>query len=344
VAPPTKHKQQDKQATIAAYRQTRSIRETARQVDIPYTSTRRILEKAGVLDEKPTAPRPHERPQFEDLKTVDMPWRKVLDFCTEGEEIYRKTRGGQEKATVKIDSDRPIVICYSSDWHLGSASVSHDQWRRHVDTLLNTPNLYMIAVGDYVDNFLKFRSIMPVLEQIIPPRIQFDVLEKIFDEMIKNDKLLAASWGNHDDERMENEIGFSLVEKMLRNKVPYLGGQGLVTIETGDQKYSHLLTHKSRYQSFLNKLHGAKRMYQLVWPARIVVTAHTHNPDYETYFHYDTQNYLVKCGTFKDHDGYSARYWTQGRIGVPALVFYPDRDEIVPFLRVDQAVKYANAL
>ena len=160
MAAQTKYTPEQKSAAIATYRATQNVREAARQADMPYSSIHRILKKAGVLGEKPTAPRPHEAAQFEDLKTVEMPWRKILDFCTEGEDIYRKTRGGQEKATVKIDTDRPFVVCYSSDWHLGSASVSHDQWRLHLDTLLNTPNLYMIAVGDYVDNFLDRKSVV----------------------------------------------------------------------------------------------------------------------------------------------------------------------------------------
>ena len=279
-------------------------------------------------------------PEFPDLKTTSVDWREVFDHCDDTKKLNSKASNSQIAATIPIKTGRPFAITFSADWHLGSMAVDHKELRSHIEKILSTDDLFMFTCGDEIDNFLHFRSIMPILSQSIPPKLQVKVLKQIFDELLEAHKLKCTCWGNHTSERTEKDGGFDVMEQLAENRVPYFGGKGIATIDTGKIKYEILLTHKSRYSSFLNKLHGNKREFQLYWPAQVVVTAHTHNPDFETYNHYRNQNFLVKPGTFKTDDTYSSRYWESGILGTPTLVFYPDHNEIVPFLTVDQAVKF----
>ena len=284
-------------------------------------------------------------PQFDKIKKKDISWRELGEFAKQAQTVREKSKAYQSKVgiTIPVKTDRPVAIMYSSDWHLGSVATNYDEFMRHIDKVLETPNLYMVTVGDEIDNFYRFGTLRPIFDQIMPPELQMDMLRGILKELASQKKILAACWGNHTSEFAERAMGFDVMSQLVANKVPYLGTKGIINLKIGDQTYDNLVTHKSRYSSFLNRLHGNKREFQLTHPARVVVTAHTHVPDFETYYHYGVQNFLIKCGTFKIDDIHSMRYYGRGVMGTPTLVYHPGHDHIVPFSRCEDALLYTSA-
>lgn len=108
--------------------------------------------------------------------------------------------------------------------------------------------------------------------------------------------------------------------------------------------------HKTRFNSFMNPLHGNKRMEQMhaeLFGERPIaseyITAHIHFPAHSTEGLLPHQRrHFIKCGTFKTDCTYSQRYFGQGRIGVPTVVYHPDRRESVCFPTPWEAYRYMN--
>ncbi len=289
--------------------------------------------------------KPQPEPIFLDLKVPRLDWREALLQAEQMQRIENDASVGQHSAKAEIPTSDPIMLVGTADWHLGSLATDHKSFMEHIEHVLKTDRLYLCVVGDETDNFVQFKSAAAVLGQVMTPKLQMQTLAAILHELVDAHKLLFTCWGNHFDEFNERTSGNSMRCFLNENRVPHLIDDGEFELKVGEQEYDMLALHKSRYNSFLNKMHGAKRAYQMRRPARIIWTAHTHeDADLETYHHYDKDNLLFHIGTFKLNDTYGRRYFGKPGLGTPSAVVFPDHDEIVPFRTVDQAEVFMKGL
>ena len=181
------------------------------------------------------------------------------------------------------------------------------------------------------------------------PEEQVAWLENFVDECLERGKLLSMCWGNHSDEFTERNAGFGLVRMLMKHKIPYFRGVGYIDLVVGKQTYPMGFTHKMRFNSFMNALHGNKRMQQLHTKyfglnhpiCREYITAHTHEPAVSNEGCLpEDRTWFIKCGTFKTDCLYSQRYFGQGKIGVPTVVYYPDRLEHICLPTPQDALKF----
>lgn len=295
----------------------------------------------------------HVPPEFEDLKKSRFEWREWLDLARRQRQLRDDASPNQRHAHINLETDLPIAIAYTADWHLGSASVDYDEWERNISFLMEQDRVYLAVLGDLIDNVARFRTVEPVLNQVMPPKYQRKMLRDIINEMVDAGKLLYATWGNHDWEFSESTVGDSLMDDIYE-RVPSFADTGIAVLQVGDQRYTNLASHLPKYNSAFNRLHGNKQMHRLEFPADVVITAHTHAPDFETYTTYqDAQELgmgfggrciMVKVGTFKTDDIYSKRYYGRPAIMVPTIVYDPRRRDMTVFESAEKAVKYMRAL
>lgn len=333
---------------LAEYSNTHTEEETQeRQV--------KVAKEPLITDKTPTLQTTelHLPPEFQNLKEGEFNYTAWMDFAKKGRQLRKEADTTQRHASIEIAENKPIAIAFSADWHLGSVSVDYDSWEKNMRTLIETPGLYLAVLGDLVDNFAKFKDASAVLSQVIPPKYQRRMLRDFIHELIERGKLLYSSWGNHDWEWNEKWIGDDLMADIFE-RVPTFADTGIAKIRVGDCTYTHLVSHLPKFNSRINKLHGNKQMYRFEFPADIVVTGHTHDPDFETFTQYQDARELgydiggtsvmVKVGTFKVDDKYSKRYFGRPAIAVPTVVHYPNERRIVPFLNAEDAVIYMNSL
>jgi len=292
---------------------------------------------------------------FVDTKKAENPnWREFADLAETNQQIEKRTASTQRIATVKIETQRPIAIMFTSDWHLGDRHTDHLSWRKDIEFLLETPRLYMIDLGDDRQNARRFRVLANVLNQVLSPKQQALMMRDLIDEITREDKLLAKIGGNHDEEWDERLFGEAmqryLCEKM---KAPRFRNRGLIKLTVGETLYTLLVFHKTRFRSFLRRTHGAWREYELSYPADIVAGGHDHEPGLEHYHHYRLaaeagmgfggETYLVKTGTYQDSD-YGWKYFHNG--GFPAnytVILWPDQKKMQFFSDPKDAVQFMNS-
>ena len=282
--------------------------------------------------------------EFPDKKRGRIDPRAWLAHAQSGQRLRVDASNEQNAATVVIKTRQPIAICFTADWHLGSCSVDYAAMLAHHDYILKTPRVFAITVGDLIDNFVSFKSALPILSQVIDPETQGKVLGALMKEWIDANKLLAVCAGNHDDERDRKLFGRSPMAQFFGEHRPYFPGIGHMRLRVGDIEYSQLLDHKSRFNSSLNPIHSNQQLYRLNEAADVVVTAHTHSPALEWLYRYGRKTIWAKCGSFQGADDFSQRYYEPGIIGTPTIVFHPNRKEFHGFETAQAAVAYMRGL
>lgn len=268
-----------------------------------------------------------EIPIFMDKKkSENIDWREWFDNLQQRQELHQRTSASQDEATIKIDTDKKIAVCFSADWHTGSVSSDYMELRENLEFLLGTERVYMITVGDLINNFRKFYSLQPILSQLISPKEQVTVLESILLEFLEKKKWLAACWGNHDVERDEKLYGESTVKNLLSKHIVYFNGKGNINLIVGDQTYKIRMAHKFKGYSMHNPNHPQGReLKQFAPDSDVVVSAHLHQPASQNFYMYGQPKCLIQTGTYDLDDGWSKRWFTRAVIGIPTVVFYPDK-------------------
>ena len=120
-----------------------------------------------------------------------------------------------------------------------------------------------------------------------------------------------------------------------RMKAPMFDNRGLLRLHVGQQTYTLLLFHKSRFRSFLRPTHGAYRELQLSYPADVVAGAHDHQFGFEAFDNYRLAReagdsfggltYLIKTGAYQDGQLGWRYFHNGGRPVVPVVTFWPDQ-------------------
>ena len=292
---------------------------------------------------------------FVDKKNKDIPdWREFAELAKETQHFGERIDGSQRVAHIEIDTDKPIGVMGSGDWHLGADGVDYTAWVEDIEYLLETPNLYMCEVGDDRQNMRNFRNLSGVLNQVLSPKQQAHMLRGVVEELTANDKLLAKVGGNHDEEFDQRIFGEALQGYLLEKmKAPRFKNRGLVYLTVGEIEYTILLFHKSRFKSFLRKTHGAMREQQLSFPADIIMGGHDHEPGMEHGNHYTLakdagekfggEYIMIKVGTYQDSE-YGWRLFHNGGFAANyTTVLFPHEKKMQCFSDPRDAMRFANS-
>jgi len=293
---------------------------------------------------------PNVKPEVEIPPKVDVNWRELIKAAEQLRKFRDSPFTEQHIAPeIHLNVDKPIAVCFSADWHLGSGATDHTAWKKDIEYLLDTDGLYYAVLGDESDNVLSFKTLSMVMEQVLPVDLQVKTIEGVTMELVAKNKLLFTTWSNHRDEFDERLIGRSMLEHLRQQQgVPHLAGMGVVRLYVGQQMYTILATHKARYNSYIHALHGAKRLYQIVFPGDVVAVAHTHQPGHEEYNHYELArkiglpfggtSWLVACSSYKSEDRFSQRYFGFTPLMLETVVFWPNERKMECYSSAKQAI------
>jgi len=291
---------------------------------------------------------------FPNKKRVEnVNWRELISLAQTSQDINLRLSDEQEIGEATIITDQPVAVMHGGDWHLGDTGSDYGTWVNDMTYLLETPNLYYIDHGDNTQNMRVFKDLAGVLNQVLSPMQQGQLFRSIVDELTDKNKLLAKVRGNHDLEFDERIFGEALQKYLLnRADAPMFNNKGLLKLTVGEQLYTFLLFHKSKFRSYARATHGNYRELQLSFPADVVAGAHDHAPAIEIIQYYTLareagydfggETFLIKIGSYQE-GGYGWRYFHNGGICTPTVVLYPHEHKKVVFTNPRDAVVFANA-
>lgn len=224
-----------------------------------------------------------------------------------------------------------ITIVPISDVHLGSPGCMEQKFIEFIDTVKDTPNLYLTLGGDLIDNGTK-SSVTNVFRATMSPSAQKKEMAKILEPV--RDRILCFVPGNHErrsgkdaDDDPVYDIAAKLdLEHLYRENIAFL------KIQLGVQEYDSGLKTASfmRPTYCLVLVHGAgggiltggavnrgERFGYVIDGMDALIMGHTHKP-FTTQpgkIQIDPRNNLVTVKPFKvvcatswlDYGGYAAR-------------------------------------
>jgi hypothetical protein len=242
----------------------------------------------------------------------DVNWREWAKWMVEGQQLRRKAHGslGDEEARIEVATDSPVAFIILGDTHLGSWSTDVELLVRMTDEILSIPNLYVALVGDMAETAIKMRNVVEMGNNLLPQTEQFLVLS---DWMLDfQDRILFATWCNHQSERFEAQSGYNpyadLYRKVARH---YFNGIGYLTIAVNGIEYRIAASHLFRGRSEYNPCHSQVKHSWKQGPDRdILIAGDSHNPGILTYTQGRDTKLAVNIGSAQVWSGYAQRYFS----------------------------------
>lgn len=244
-----------------------------------------------------------------------------------------------EYAEIKINSDTPIGIVLSSDWHIGAESTDYATFDKHMNIIKEDPNLFLTALSNTIDGYVWPGGIWSEVAHI-PEQVE---IAKSFAKEYKN-KLLAVV-GSRCHDWTKDKGGISPQETAFLDNVdsgmPFFQSGGLLTIDLNGIKYKIGMQHKSRFNSSLNVTNANKRTLDLRWPsADVIAIAHHHVAAIEHATRWEGEDrrdiVAIRTGTYKIADGYSrSEGYGEGQLGSPMIILHHKEKRIIPFLHIE---------
>lgn len=286
---------------------------------------------------------------FKNTKKSELDWKDFIESAIGLQEQKKKKKISQQEAEIDIETDKAFAIVFSSDWHLGSKGVDYASFLKHIKMISSIPELLAGILGDVTDNFVKNKHKSGMFEALFSPQDQQDVVKEIFSQLGRN--VIFKTSGNHDNWSF-GEAGIDYAKYIYKNcrDAPYLKHGGGLEINVNDEiTYRIYAKHKYRYNSSLNMTHTVKRLFEQESPFDIGIIAHHHIPAIEQVNRwsgkYKRNIICIRTGSYKINDEWArAHGFDGGQIGVPTVVFYPNKKHMVPFWKIEDAVKYLKSI
>lgn len=284
---------------------------------------------------------PEKAPEVDLGKETEfVDWRDYLGAIKHLQKV--KKSNSSEVADVKIDTDKPICLIGIGDTQIGSWGTDYDLFMRMTDEIVNTPNLYVVLIGDILQLAIKLRGVAEVQDNIIPSGMQYDFLDSWLSEI--GHKLLGATWCNHGPMREERGIGYSPSAAIYKKHTHYFNGIGHINLQVGKQTYKVALTHFFRGRSMYNPVHGVMRyMREMANHIELGFAGDSHVPGMMKYTEGGNTRVALNCGSIQTNSGYAKRLFSLNTYPVfPCAILDPNEHVVTPFWSVREWLNIQN--
>lgn len=193
-------------------------------------------------------------------------------FIKRQEEVLEAREQLTNNVEIQFPSER-ICINFIGDLHTGG-ECDYNRVSLELDKIVNTPNSYLMLMGDVIDGFFFNYAQMEQIEQV-PEQIQYT--KSMLKYLGENKKLLVGWAGDH--EKWLDKMGNSLYADFYENTgAYYMYGVGYVTLSVGKTDYKLTGAHRLPGSSIYNQNHPQDRAMRFggAWGSDIIVSAHTH--------------------------------------------------------------------
>lgn len=293
---------------------------------------------------------PKENIIFENKKIPIVDEESILEHLSQARKLYKENEVGQREATVEVHPQHPnlpIGVWLLNDFHAGSVFTDYERFLKDYKIVSETPNLYTITNGDLPDNFLvDTAQAAGVYEDTITPEQQGLLVRGLMRKLAEREKLLASSFGNHEDFTQRGGISFE--GTWLRDlPCPVFNCGGLLTLKYNEQEYKIATTHRFWGHSRLNPTNACKRFMEHVYPeADVSYLGHSHIREHLSFYRGGKNRLAIVGGCYKidDEFGLKRGMGAGGQQGGLCLMLRGDKKEMFVMESVEEAREYLEVL
>lgn len=216
----------------------------------------------------------------------------------------------QQTNNVEIEfAPERTCINFIGDLHIGG-ECDYKRVQAEVETIVDTPNSYIMMMGDVIDGFFFNSAQMEQIEQV-PEQIMY--VKSLLKYISSNKKLLIGWGGDHD--KWQDKMGNSMYADFFENTgAYYMYGVGYATLRIGDIDYKITGSHKFPGSSMYNLNHPQDRAMRFggAWGSDIIVSGHNHKKSHteKTVVGFGGEaivTHEVALGPYKCQDDYSKK-------------------------------------
>ena len=254
-----------------------------------------------------------------------------------------QTESKQTKATISVDDDKPIAIAFWGDWHVGCKGVEYGLLDQDVETIASADGLYVIGMGDYKDNASALVHPQSTQENIATTDMQDKIVHRMFEKT--KEKHIVTIRGCHDDWDKRNankDFVQSLCE--ITGAINLWHG-GIINLTVGEVEYRIGARHKYKFESSLNTTNTQRNFTNEYGHCDVVAVAHKHFAEMQHCRKQCEETVFLRSGSYKRYDEFGQKLaGYEGMYGVPVVIFFPDRKEMLPVRDLRLAVKILESL
>lgn len=270
-----------------------------------------------------------------DVKNVG----ELLDTLIQSQKKLQEYDDRQTEVTIEIKDEKPIGLIFSGDWHIGGLYTDHEMMKSDFELFGETDGLYVIAMGDYCDNYITRSHAGGMFDQVISPDNQRDICEHMIDDYLQ-ERLLVMLKGNHDNWELK-ETGEDFVKYLARKAgVPYLWYGGEITLKHWASEYKIHAHHSYRYNSSINTSNSQRNLFNSTH-ADIIALGHFHFNEVHMKSSAKKDTVWIRSGSYKITDDYSQ--WLGGLRSdsrSPMVILWGDEKKMLPFRDYKDGINY----
>ena len=296
----------------------------------------------GYDEAKSLYERKHPR-KFKTMYPQDTSWEKQIEVIKQMDNLIAYHQFVPSEIAVSIKTTKPVALAFTADWHLGMFGVDYDSFYKDINTIETEDGLHCFIGGDGRQNMIQPSKLGSSHNQT-PIAVQNGLYVLTIKKLLS--KIVAVGTGNHnywttmaEGEDWDREI-------TRRLKLVYTKHSGRINIRVGKISYPVLRLHKSRYNSSFNLTHSCKQYQRMHYPdARVIVIEHNHIADMEQYRYNERECVAIRTGTYGVYDDYAQQNGFFGaHVATPTIVLFPDKDKVVGFKDMYDAITYLRAV
>ncbi len=198
--------------------------------------------------------------------------RPLADHLQTMEQRGKEVRDSESPRHIEVTLPRDSTIVMIGDQHIGNAHTDHKRILAEVEAIKNSPDTYVIFLGDSVDGI--FWGGESGGEQVGSLDEQTRTRRAMFREL--RGRVIAGFGGEHDSKWTAKSGPDAMDDFSELTNAPYIHGTGEIVLNVGKQQYNIIAAHKLRGSSIYNNNHPQFRADREIAGADIIVSAHTH--------------------------------------------------------------------
>lgn len=234
-----------------------------------------------------------------------------------------------EEASVTLPDDKPVMVVFSSDWHLGHLECDMGRLWSDLELVANTPGVYIGAGGDLLDNTVSAVAGRGMLfESMSPPEIQMELVEEAA-ALVPPERWLFVCLGNHEAWTINAADHDPMAHFAAHVDTAYFGAWGFLHLTVGTYTYDILAGHKFSGTSKINKTGMVKNAMNLLGDADAVFAGHVHNYAVEESETRRRGRFYAVAGTYLKTSRYGRSLGfanTQARM--PGAILFPNERHV----------------
>lgn len=277
---------------------------------------------------------------------------KFFDLSIDAADEWAKFTPRPNVIERRIETDGPIALVFTSDWHIGAPGTRHRQLRDDMLRIADHPHLYVDLGGDWANNF-----VIPALmraglgETFAAGDQQTQIVLFIVKPLFDSESVTSVRTGNHDNWTK----AVSMIDPLYRTfgHVPHLCSKdgSMLVLHVGDQTYRIFRRHRPRWHSVFNPAHCVVSEYQRnPYDFDIGVIEHQHLSHYALFDGKEradgsTTRVAVRPGTYKLDDSYADEHgYYYASSEQVAVMMWPDKFQMQPIKGLPQTIEILDAL